>query len=122
MLIELYRSLHNYSLPPISRTDRSTATSAAASPAAIPLRSFRNRAHLHQAPLVDGADLCRGLKERHFVECSAHLRSYDPAFLYAATADRCVMESSGAHYPHRTASMLSGISRCLGAIQVRLRL
>ena len=67
--------------------------------------------------MVDGAALCRGLKERQFLECSAHLRSYDPTALYAATADRCVMENNAAHYPHRTASMISGVSRCLGAVQ-----
>lgn len=72
---------------------------------------------LDRAPLVDGAALCRGLKERHFLECSAYLRPYDPAALYAATADRCVLENNAALYPHRTASMLSGVSRCLSAVQ-----
>lgn len=66
---------------------------------------------------MDGASLCRGLKERNFLRCWTDLRSYNASAMYAATADRCVMENNAGHYPHRSASHLSGVSRCLGAVQ-----
>ena len=72
---------------------------------------------LDTAPLVDGEALCRDLKESRFSSCSVNLRPYDPAFFYAATVDRCVVENVGGHYPHRTASMLHGVSQCIGEIR-----
>tara|TARA_B110001452_G_scaffold266504_1_gene273561 strand:+ start:1084 stop:2256 length:1173 start_codon:yes stop_codon:yes gene_type:complete len=78
-----------------------------------PLQHFE----LDTQPLVDGDALCHAARAQGFRNCKAELSSYDPSFFYSATSDRCLIERKDATYPHRTASMFNGASRCIGAIR-----
>ena len=81
------------------------------------IMTWRQQFELDLAPVVEGDAMCQVLRMRGFHRCASSLLDYDPAALYAATSDRCLVESRFGLYPHRTASMLFGVTRCMAAIR-----